>query len=46
MATQFHDADMQRAWEEAVAVERDDADNPERTAERRRRLIKWAKEHQ
>jgi hypothetical protein len=34
---EFHDADMRRAWEEAVAAEQ----NPERIAERRRRLIKW-----
>ena len=38
---EFHDADMRRAWAEADAVERDAEQNPERIAERRRRLIKW-----
>jgi hypothetical protein len=40
-AVQFHDADMRRAWEEADAAERAAEQNPERIAERRRRLIKW-----
>lgn len=40
-AVEFHDADMRRAWEEADAAERDAEKNPERIAERRRRLIKW-----
>lgn len=40
-AVEFHDADMRRAWEEAAAAERDAEQNPERTAERRRRLIRW-----
>lgn len=35
----FHDEDMRRAWDEAVAAERD-AD-PERTVQRRERLIQW-----
>lgn len=38
---EFQDADMRRAWEEADAAERDAEQNPERIAERRRRLIKW-----
>lgn len=40
-AVQFHDDDMKRAWEEAIMAERDAALHPERTAERRRRLIRW-----
>ncbi|MCV7434231.1 hypothetical protein [Mycolicibacterium bacteremicum] len=40
-AVQFHDDDMKRAWEEAIVAERDAALHPERTAERRRRLIRW-----
>ena len=38
---EFHDADMRRAWAEADAAERDAERNPERIAERRRRMIKW-----
>jgi hypothetical protein len=30
-----------RAWAEADAAERDAEQNPERIAERRRRLVKW-----
>lgn len=41
VTTGFHDADMQRAWEEAIAAEREAEQQPERTAERRRRLIRW-----
>lgn len=38
---QFRDADMRRAWQEAIAAERADEQHPERVAERRRRLIRW-----
>lgn len=40
-AVQFRDDDMRRAWDEAIAAEREADRHPERTAERRRRLIRW-----
>lgn len=40
-AVQFRDADMRRAWDEAIAAERQDEQHPERVAEQRRRLIRW-----
>lgn len=40
-AVQFHDDDMKRAWEEAIVAEREAELHPERTAERRRRLVRW-----
>lgn len=38
----FDDPDMRRAWQEAIAAEREAERHPERTAEQRRRLIRWA----
>lgn len=38
---EFRDADMRRAWEEAIAAERQAEQHPERIAEQRRRLIRW-----
>lgn len=38
---EFRDADMRRAWEEAIADEHQAEQDPERTAEQRRRLIRW-----
>jgi hypothetical protein len=37
----FRDADMRRAWDEAIAAERQAEQHPERVAEQRRRLIRW-----
>ena len=41
-SVEFRDADMRRAWQEAIAAEQQDEQYPERVAERRRRLIRWA----
>lgn len=38
----FDDPDMRRAWAKAIAAEREAERHPERTAEQRRRLIRWA----
>ena len=38
---EFRDADMRRAWQEAIAAERQAEQHPERVAEQRRRLIRW-----
>jgi hypothetical protein len=38
---QFRDADMRRAWDEAIAAERQAEQHPDRVAEQRRRLIRW-----
>jgi hypothetical protein len=38
---EFRDADMRRAWQEAIAAERQAEEHPERIAEQRRRLIRW-----
>lgn len=38
----FHDEDMQRAWEEAKAAERELEKDPERKQRERERLIRWA----
>lgn len=40
--SQFHDEDMQRAWDEAEAAERERENDPERKRRERERLIKWA----
>jgi hypothetical protein len=40
-SVQFRDADMRRAWDEAIAAERQAEQDPERVAEQRRRLIRW-----
>lgn len=39
---QFHDEDMQRAWDEAIAAERELEKDPER--KQHERLIRWASE--
>ena len=38
----FDDPDMRRAWAAAIAAEREAERHPERAAEQRRRLIRWA----
>lgn len=38
----FHDEDMQRAWDEAKAAERELDKDPERKQCERERLIRWA----
>lgn len=40
--TSFDDPDMRRAWFAAIAAEREAELHPERTAEQRRRLLRWS----
>lgn len=41
-STLFDDPDMRRAWTAAIASEREAEKHPERTAEQRRRLVRWS----